>query len=165
MICLRCRTSLLSRLPFFISSSSIASYRHISIPQQRRAYSTPPPQAETDTSTSSDNNAAVSASATTAAAAGSSAAKAISSVPAGTRLAGLNYFKNKPEIVAMEDSEYPEWLWGLLEDPNVKATKSGPGQAEIAGTRIFLQTKLRELCLILTMVPTYSNEQKTTQTV
>jgi large subunit ribosomal protein L54 len=44
--------------------------------------------------------------------------------PAGTKLNGLNYFKNKPDVFALEDSEYPEWLWGLLED-GAKAKKEG----------------------------------------
>ena len=38
-----------------------------------------------------------------------------SSVPAGTRLTGLGYLKNKEVPVAKEDGEYPAWLWGLLE--------------------------------------------------
>lgn len=33
-------------------------------------------------------------------------------------MTGLNFFKNKPEVVALDDSEYPDWLWGLL--PNAK---------------------------------------------
>lgn len=44
--------------------------------------------------------------------------------PAGTKLNGLNYFKNKPDVFALEDSEYPEWLWTLLEDES-KAKKEG----------------------------------------
>merc|ERR1712187_934819 len=42
--------------------------------------------------------------------------KVVSSCPAGTKLNGLNYFKNKPDVFAREDEEYPEWLWGLLEE-------------------------------------------------
>lgn len=38
----------------------------------------------------------------------------VSSVPAGTPLKGLNLFKNKSDPVAMEDSEYPSWLWTTL---------------------------------------------------
>lgn len=37
-----------------------------------------------------------------------------SSVPAGTPLKGLNFYKNKTDPVAMEDSEYPAWLWNVL---------------------------------------------------
>ena len=38
-----------------------------------------------------------------------------SSIPAGTVLKGLNFMKNKPDPVALEDSEYPDWLWTVLE--------------------------------------------------
>jgi large subunit ribosomal protein L54 len=49
-----------------------------------------------------------------------------SSCPAGTKMNGLNYFRNKPDVVAKEDSEYPEWLWDLLGDSS-KAAKSEKG--------------------------------------
>ncbi|KAF9892839.1 hypothetical protein FE257_000428 [Aspergillus nanangensis] len=48
-----------------------------------------------------------------------------SSCVAGTKLQGLNYFKNKPDLLALEDSEYPEWLWSLLD--NAKKQKSEGG--------------------------------------
>ncbi|CAI7607507.1 unnamed protein product [Penicillium discolor] len=49
-----------------------------------------------------------------------------SSCPAGTKLNGLNYFKNKPDVFAKEDSEYPDWLWNLLGDSTKDAkTKQG----------------------------------------
>jgi large subunit ribosomal protein L54 len=50
-----------------------------------------------------------------------------SSCPAGTKLNGLNYFKNKPEVLAKEDHEYPDWLWDLLGDSSksAKAEKGG----------------------------------------
>jgi large subunit ribosomal protein L54 len=39
---------------------------------------------------------------------------------------GLNYFKNKPDVFAKEDSEYPEWLWNLLGDSSKDSkTKKG----------------------------------------
>jgi large subunit ribosomal protein L54 len=37
-----------------------------------------------------------------------------SSVPAGTVLKGLNFHKDKSDPIAMEDSEYPDWLWKTL---------------------------------------------------
>ncbi|KEF63308.1 uncharacterized protein A1O9_01285 [Exophiala aquamarina CBS 119918] len=43
-----------------------------------------------------------------------------SSVAAGTELKGLGFTKAKPVIKAMEDHEYPDWLWTLL-DGNSKA--------------------------------------------
>lgn len=39
---------------------------------------------------------------------------ALSSVPAGTPLRGLNFVKGKSDPVALEDAEYPAWLWGVL---------------------------------------------------
>lgn len=53
------------------------------------------------------------------------AVRAPSSCPAGTKLNGLNYFKNKPEVFAKEDSEYPDWLWGLLGSADNKTKKGG----------------------------------------
>ena len=38
----------------------------------------------------------------------------VSSVPAGTPLKGLGYFKGKDPPLAKEVHEYPSWLWGLL---------------------------------------------------
>jgi large subunit ribosomal protein L54 len=40
-----------------------------------------------------------------------------SSCPKGTVLKGINVFQGKKDPVAMEDSEYPEWLWTLLDKP------------------------------------------------
>ncbi|KIW07718.1 uncharacterized protein PV09_01650 [Verruconis gallopava] len=38
----------------------------------------------------------------------------VSSCPAGTILKGLNFMKGKTDPVAMEDHEYPDWLWDVL---------------------------------------------------
>ncbi|KAK8162899.1 mitochondrial ribosomal protein L37-domain-containing protein [Phyllosticta citrichinensis] len=43
-----------------------------------------------------------------------------SSVPAGTALKGLNFLKSKTDPVAMEDSEYPPWLWRILKPEGKK---------------------------------------------
>jgi hypothetical protein len=45
-----------------------------------------------------------------------------SSIAAGTKLFNINYFKNKADPVALEDSEYPAWLWTVL-DSGKKNTK------------------------------------------
>lgn len=45
----------------------------------------------------------------------------VSSVPAGTPLKGLNYLKNQTDPVAMEDHEYPAWLWEVLSEKKVGA--------------------------------------------
>ena len=50
-----------------------------------------------------------------------------SSCPVGMKMGGLNYEKNKPDVYALEDSEYPDWLWGLLKEfeEKEKADKGG----------------------------------------
>lgn len=50
-----------------------------------------------------------------AAAAKTPTAKVVSSCPAGTKLKGLNVKKTGEDPVALEDSEYPPWLWDLLD--------------------------------------------------
>ena len=47
---------------------------------------------------------------------GKIAAKPKSSVPGGKELRGLGYTKAKPKVLAMEDDEYPQWLWSLLDE-------------------------------------------------
>lgn len=44
--------------------------------------------------------------------------------PAGTVFTGLSIYKDKPDPVAKPDSEYPSWLWDLLEDPAVVSSKT-----------------------------------------
>jgi len=39
-----------------------------------------------------------------------------SSVKAGTPLRGVQLLKDKPEVVALADDFYPDWLWQLLDD-------------------------------------------------
>lgn len=43
-----------------------------------------------------------------------------SSVKAGMPLRGLEFVKGKDPPLAREDEEYPEWLWGLLEEKKKK---------------------------------------------
>ena len=49
-----------------------------------------------------------------------------SSVPAGQKM-HINYFKNKPDPVAMEDEEYPPWLWRLLDSKSDSASVEDVG--------------------------------------
>lgn len=145
MICQRCRSSILSRLPHQSFASPLNASRRV----QLRNYSdgkpsvasTPPPPKPRqpigdDVSIPSAISSAspgisqplstpegihVDVSPTKAT---KSAERPPSSCPPTSVLNGLNYFKNKPEVVAMEDSEYPEWLWGLL-DTGKKEAKTG----------------------------------------
>jgi len=43
----------------------------------------------------------------------------------GTQMLGLNYFRNKADPIALEDNEYPEWLWSLLDSSKKEAKKGG----------------------------------------
>lgn len=49
-----------------------------------------------------------------------------SSVPKGTVLNGLQYLKDGQDPVALDDSEYPEWLWELLDEKKLKQKTSKP---------------------------------------
>lgn len=53
-----------------------------------------------------------------------------SSVAAGTTLKGLNFVKGKNDPVALEDGEYPAWLWGILKK---KGGESADGAASVEG--------------------------------
>jgi large subunit ribosomal protein L54 len=63
-----------------------------------------------------------------------------SSCVAGTKLNGLNYMKNKPGVFALEDSEYPDWLWGLL-DSSKTQTKTELGGVDPSSQSPFLRRK------------------------
>ena len=54
-----------------------------------------------------------------------------SSVPGGAVLKGLGFFKNKDPPLAMEDHEYPDWLWSLLQKPRKEKSKTGDGEADL----------------------------------
>ena len=66
----------------------------------------------------------------------------ISSVPGGEPLKGLAYLKNKPQILAMEDDQYPPWLWTILDDSKDGASSGvdevGLEKVDLNGT--FLST-------------------------
>src|SRR5579871_853033 len=40
-----------------------------------------------------------------------------SSVKPGFPLKGVQLLKDKPEVIALPDDFYPDWLWQLLDDP------------------------------------------------
>ncbi|KZT53722.1 hypothetical protein CALCODRAFT_439685 [Calocera cornea HHB12733] len=59
---------------------------------------------------------------------------AVSSCPEGTILAGIQYLKDAPPLVAKADEAYPAWLWTLLDD-TPPAGKKGAKQARNATAR------------------------------
>ena len=154
MICQRCRTSLLSRLqPQHTVTFSASSWaRQLPIHRsQLRSYSdgkptvstTPPPPTPRQPNAADITIPSAVSSATPGVSQPFSTPEEVnvdvsskkptkpaverppSSCPAGTKLNGLNYFKNKPDIVALEDSEYPEWLWSLLDDAKKQSKSEG----------------------------------------
>ncbi|GAB7357270.1 hypothetical protein MBLNU459_g8242t1 [Dothideomycetes sp. NU459] len=54
-----------------------------------------------------------------------------SSVAAGTVLKGLNFIKGKQDPVALEDSEYPSWLWGILSEGEAKTAAGGADEGDL----------------------------------
>lgn len=66
-----------------------------------------------------------------------------SSCPAGTKMNGLNYFRNKPEVVAKEDSEYPEWLWDMLADSS-KQSKTEKGGVDPSSMWNMLLSRMQQ---------------------
>ncbi|CAI4037498.1 hypothetical protein SMKI_02G3750 [Saccharomyces mikatae IFO 1815] len=54
----------------------------------------------------------------------------VSSCPAGTSL-NLNIWKSGKDAVALEDKEYPNWLWGILNNEQTveHTTKDPEGEA------------------------------------
>ncbi|KAI7901547.1 mitochondrial ribosomal protein L37-domain-containing protein [Cokeromyces recurvatus] len=52
--------------------------------------------------------------------------RAPSSVPKGTVLKGIQYLKDKPDLMALDDSEYPDWLWDLLDEKKQKQKTAKP---------------------------------------
>ncbi|KAH8784731.1 mitochondrial ribosomal protein subunit L37 [Hyaloscypha finlandica] len=62
----------------------------------------------------------------------------ISNCKAGTRLKGLNYLKGRDDPVALEDEEYPEWLWRCLD-----VKKKGGDEEGAVGDLFSKSKKLR----------------------
>ncbi|OMP87655.1 54S ribosomal protein L37, mitochondrial [Diplodia seriata] len=85
-----------------------------------------------------------------------------SSVPAGTPLRGLNFLKNKTDPVAMEDSEYPAWLWTVLRPEGASKEDADEGdlfskskkQRRLAAKRLRRQATLNP-DLLAPKVPVY----------
>ncbi|KLJ09695.1 hypothetical protein EMPG_14867 [Blastomyces silverae] len=139
MLCSSCRTSLLCRLPFRQQrwASLQTSRCAVSLPyrQSVRQYSTPTSDAPEPSQPSSAPSitlpgAAPPSSTAPPTAKGNEPPRVMSGTPAGTKLKGLNYTKNKPDVFAMEDHEYPDWLWGLLEE--AKSKTNADGKADVA---------------------------------
>ncbi|PGH09627.1 hypothetical protein AJ80_07656 [Polytolypa hystricis UAMH7299] len=128
MLCQRCRTHLLSRLPSQ-HTPSLRSKCPSFISSTRRFYSAPAPAHPSKAMPAIEiPNTATPG---TASETGKLAAM-LSSVPAGTPLKGLNYMKSKPDIVAKEDTEYPDWLWTLVGGDKGAGAKKKSGEIDLS---------------------------------
>ncbi|KAJ7096740.1 mitochondrial ribosomal protein L37-domain-containing protein, partial [Mycena belliarum] len=66
-----------------------------------------------------------------------------SSCPVDTVLAGANYLKGQPPVLALPDEEYPEWLWRVLEKR--EWPDDGPGgRGERAARRAANKARIRD---------------------
>ena len=123
MICSSCRRTLFSRFRSLNlnthTSSSSTTLRYASsapatpndngpIPAPASISLTQPAPSQSSTSPSEPASSSLKKD-------GKTAAKPRSSMPGGKELKGLGYTKAKPRVIAMEDDEYPPWLWGLLD--------------------------------------------------
>lgn len=141
MICSSCRRSLLARISKLQSSSiNTNSTRTVAtVPATKNAApSTPPPS--TTTSGSAPPNPSLqnqpfgepffpNLSSTNPAPNAFKPRKLTSSCAGGTSLSAISYLKQPPKpLVALEDHEYPEWLWTLLD----KKTDSADGGVDVA---------------------------------
>ncbi|RAL10834.1 mitochondrial 54S ribosomal protein mL54 [Aspergillus homomorphus CBS 101889] len=155
MICQRCRTGILSRFQqHTVTSPALSGARQLPLPIQRsqfRNYSdgkptvsaAPPPPSPRQPGVADITVASAISSATPGVSQPLSTPEGVHSnahpgkprkaevkrpasiCVAGTKMNGLNYFKNKPDVVALDDSEYPDWLWGLLDDNKKGKTDQG----------------------------------------
>lgn len=55
----------------------------------------------------------------------------VSGTVAGTPLRHINYLKGKTDPIALEDSEYPDWLWTLLASSKTAATADGEAVGDL----------------------------------
>ncbi|CUA76034.1 hypothetical protein RSOLAG22IIIB_02041 [Rhizoctonia solani] len=82
--------------------------------------------------------------ATSASSSASTSPKApISSCPPNTNLAGLTWLKGQPPVLALEDSEYPAWLWTLLDEKKPGDGTSKPERRKQNRDRIKLQNFMK----------------------
>lgn len=146
MICQRCMHRFrLTNKPVTRSFNSSSTVR---FPQPVTASRGPPsgshegPPAATSTSAAQPFSVPLSPANTVEQPAASKFERPPSSVKAGTPLKGLAYLKNKDPPVALEDHEYPDWLWGLLDQKKASARDAANSEGDI-----FCAASLRSLML------------------
>ncbi|KAI1329656.1 mitochondrial ribosomal protein L37-domain-containing protein [Xylariaceae sp. FL0255] len=128
-------------LPIRTTTTNLTS-RSISLTATRQnATPTDTPASSDPTAAAADAASTTTTTTTTTEAGAGAGANNISTCIEGTVLKGLNYFKNRTDPVALEDSSYPPWLWQCLEVQK-KADEEG---AEDAGDEFSKSKKQRRL--------------------
>ena len=133
MICQRCRPrgSRIARQRFFSTSPS-SWLDTLTSPRGPASGSHEGPPAATSTSAAQPFSTPLATSPAPTQASQNPVAPIItSSVPAGTPLRGLGYFKGKDPPIAKEDHEYPPWLWRLLDEKNQSASEEAKGAGDL----------------------------------
>ena len=140
MICNRCLTRLSRRTPAlsrtFTTTPSLAS---TPITAETSTTATPRSASGAPAATSKPGVAQPFSTPLTPAVKPAPSAKAAaqrvqSSVPAGTVLKGLNFYKDKQDPVAMADEEYPAWLWKVLDKTSGDAVGAKVDEGDLYGT-------------------------------
>ncbi|KAI5272637.1 hypothetical protein E4T47_04090 [Aureobasidium subglaciale] len=150
MICNRCLRTAVQRplaLPFRRALTTTSPLRAETAPRQGNA-SSHTPSAATSTGAaqpfSTPLTPSPSAAELQAPSASEKAAPTVkSSVTAGTPLKGLNFIKGKNDPVALEDSEYPSWLWGILRKKSGES--AGAADASVEGDLFSKSKKQRRV--------------------
>jgi hypothetical protein len=138
MICNRCLRTAIQRpvaLPFRRAITTTPIVRSTAAPRQGNPDSSShTPSAATSTGAAQPFSTPLTVSPSAAELQAPSQEKAAptvkSSVAAGTPLKGLNFIKGKNDPVALEDGEYPSWLWGILKK---KAGESATDAGSVEG--------------------------------
>jgi hypothetical protein len=138
MICNRCLRTAIQRpvaLPFRRAITTTPIVRSTAAPRQGNPDSSShTPSAATSTGAAQPFSTPLTPSPSAAELQAPSQEKAAptvkSSVAAGTPLKGLNFIKGKNDPVALEDGEYPSWLWGILKK---KAGESATDAGSVEG--------------------------------
>ncbi|KAF8599663.1 hypothetical protein BDV93DRAFT_448997, partial [Ceratobasidium sp. AG-I] len=66
-----------------------------------------------------------------------------SSCPPQTVLTGLNWLKAQPSVLSLEDSEYPAWLWTLLDEKKLGDGTSNPEMRKKNREKIRMQNFMK----------------------
>ncbi len=79
------------------------------------------------------------------------------SIPGGAILQGIAYLKAKAQVYAMEDDQYPDWLWSLADSAKTKNSLTGEAAVDLSSIAPLLTVPsfTRQLLTLF-----YSNDQK-----